>query len=229
LKSKFLRPIGLDEVYVNLFNLLNSHQDQFEALSNPDFEELSHLQSFTDLCQICLVYLEIEFSKFKALIDKLTQKKELNEHAIELINKKYIHKLVFFYQQLETYYTAFNNSNNPIPDFKVRISCLAIYASLNTVNGTISTDFYVRQVLEELGDEYGRVVLVPNSRIFPVVSRPRVLEFLKLNKKKQILKQNSEIEKMFESQEYEEIVRQTEEFAENYKLVKIKISLFNLY
>jgi hypothetical protein len=209
----------LDEVYVNLFSLLNSRQDQFESLSNPDFAEPCNGHAFANLCQTCLVYLEIEFNKFKALIDKLAQKKELNEHAIERINNKYIHRLIYYYQQLETYHDAYSQLSSLIPDFKVRISCLAIYAGLNTVGGAISADFYVQQVFEELGDEAGRTVVVANSRIFPVVSRTSVQEFLKLNKKKQILKLNGEIERMFAAGEYEEIVRHTEEFAENHKLV----------
>ena len=62
-----------------------------------------------DLCSILLCYLEIEFSKFKELLDKNSQKKSRkhSETAADKIRNKYMHQLVFYYQQVETYFDRF--------------------------------------------------------------------------------------------------------------------------
>lgn len=103
--------------------------------------------------------------------------------------------------------------------YQIRVAALALYASLNTVTGTISTEHYVNKIAKELELTGTDRLLVANSRVFPVISMESIKEFLKLNKKNQILKLHDQIQRMFNMSQYQEIVDQTEEFAENHKLV----------
>jgi hypothetical protein len=63
--------------------------------------------NFIQLCSILLVYIEIEFNKFKEIQDKNSKSKKQNDHTTERINNKYLHKLIFYFQQVEIYFERF--------------------------------------------------------------------------------------------------------------------------
>ena len=191
-----------------------------------------------NMVSVLLVYLEIEFSRFKDTVDKYNQKKQLNVASIERINGKYIHKLVFQLQQLETFFEmnpgwsmgelteSQSKCHNSI---LVRLSALALYASLNTLPGTLSTTYYVKRITSLL-KAYGiDQVIVANSRVFPLISEASINELLKLYNKSLILKQADKIAEMFEALKYQEVIDVVEEFAEHHRLVSQKFSVANFY
>lgn len=200
-------------------------------LKIPIFKRETDKKEFLDLCSILLAYVEIEFSNFKDILDKYVQKhsKPLNDQTIEKINNKYIHKLIFYYQQLETYFEMYLIENgldfSELCDefiqfrfFQMRVSCLGLFSSLNTSSGSISTEYYVNKIQQHLEITQSTRVVVANSKIFPVISNEAIKDFIKLNKKNQILQLNDQIENMFNSGSFQEIIDQTEEFAETHKL-----------
>ena len=191
-----------------------------------------------NMVSVLLVYLEIEFSQFKDTVDKYNQKKQLNVASIERINGKYIHKLVFQLQQLEAYFEMnpgwsmgelTESQSKCYNSILVRLSALALYASLNTLPGTLSTTYYVKRITSLL-KAYGiDQVIVANSRVFPLISEASINELLKLYNKTLILKQADKIAEMFEALKYQEVIDVVEEFAEHHRLVSQQFSVANFY
>lgn len=209
------RPAGLDETYLRLFGIVNGQYDLWEAIeSEGEPSELLRLAS------LLLVYLELEFSKFKDTVERFSQKRQLSVASIERINGKHIVRLVNQLQRLETCLEAAGllHRNDPLC-LPSRLAALALYAGLNTSPGTLSTAYYVDQLERLLANE--GCVLVANSRVLAVLSRQTVLDLVKLYNKSQILMQADRIRDMFDAHKFQEVLDLVEEFAQNHRLVRM--------
>lgn len=211
------RPAGLDETYMRLFSIVNGQYDLWEAITSET--EPSELLR---LCSILLVYLEVEFSRFKDTVERYNQKRQLSVASIERINGRHILRLVNQLQWLETYLEAAGLLNrNDALFLPTRLAAIGLYASLSTTPGTLSTAYYVDQIGRLLGRDEGTEarVFVANSRIMAVISQQSVTDLLKLNDKSQILNQASSIRDMFDANKFQEVHDLVGEFAENHWLV----------
>lgn len=202
---------------MRLFSIVNGQYDLWEAITSET--EPSELLR---LCSILLVYLEVEFSRFKDTVERYNQKRQLSVASIERINGRHILRLVNQLQWLETYLEAAGLLNrNDALFLPTRLAAIGLYASLSTTPGTLSTAYYVDQIGRLLGRDEGTEarVFVANSRIMAVISQQSVTDLLKLNDKSQILNQASSIRDMFDANKFQEVHDLVGEFAENHWLV----------
>ena len=90
-----------------MFQQIHTTYDLFEAFIHEE-----DIINFIQLCSILLVYTEIEFNKFKEIQEKNNRSKKQIDLATERINNKYLHKLIFYFQQVEIYFERFLQLNN---------------------------------------------------------------------------------------------------------------------
>ena len=186
------------------------------------------LEEILTLCSIILVYLEIQFSKFRDT-QKLRQQKP--KEASSLLNEKLenenlqllIYKLSKLEYALEQNAHYSNEQQNISQDlmkacasFSIRAACLGLFASFN--EDSISPDYYIKRINDHLETTQNVTIIVANSKIVQAINKESIKDFLKMNKKNQIYKLNDRIEKLFTEKNYEEVINQLEEFAENHQI-----------
>ena len=185
------------------------------------------MEEILTFCSIVLVYLEIQFSKFRQLQKLRQQKPKEASHLInEKIENENLQLLIYKLSKLE-YILELNCANldeNGLSQeilkasytFKVRSSCLGLFASFN--EDSISPDYYIQHINDYLERQQNLPVFVANSKIFQSITNDSLKDFLKTNKKNKIFKLENKIAKYFAEKNYIEIINQLEEFAENQQI-----------
>jgi hypothetical protein len=102
----------------------------------------------------------------------------------------------------------------------ILVSCLCLFASLNFQDEAISSEYYLGKI-DNLICKLEHSILVPNSKIFSIINQDSIKEFLNTSKKNNIFKSDDQINKFYLEKNYEIIIDQLEDFAENHKLVSI--------
>jgi hypothetical protein len=219
----FKRYSELDELYLNLYEVLNKYINIFEELANEQ-----NLEDILTLCSIVLVYLEIQFSKFRELQKARQQKpKEVANLINEKLENENLQLLIFKLNKLEYFLdqhctTSLENKNvsqdilKASTTFKVRSACLGLFASFN--EDSISSDYYIKHINDHLETHQNTPITVANSKIFQSITKESLKDFLKMNKKNKIFKLENKIAKYFVEKNYKEIINQLEEFAENHQI-----------
>lgn len=95
-----------------------------------------------------------------------------------------------------------------------------MYASVEFPDEQISSQYFVEKITQLLETQTSKAMIkIANSKIFPVISREALKEFLKLNKRNKIMQLNEVIEKMFVEAKFDEIIDNLEDFVDSQKLV----------
>lgn len=97
---------------------------------------------------------------------------------------------------------------------------MLLYISVDLPEEQINSDYYMQKI-ERLFDSraVGMTIKIANSRVFPLISREAMKEFLKTNKRNKIMQLNELIDKMFTDARFDEIIESLEDFADSQKLV----------
>lgn len=95
---------------------------------------------------------------------------------------------------------------------------------MNFPEEKISPEYFIEKINEQLENENSTVIKIANSKIFQIINKDAVKEFLKLNKRNKIMQLDDLIGKMFAESKFNDIIDCLEDFADTHKIVvKIKI------
>lgn len=97
---------NLDNIYLRLFEYVNRHYELLDSIM-----QMRDEHTFLADWSIMLVYVELEYSKFKELLSK--QKNNIFK-KVDPVNEKFLDKIMFIIQQLEIYLSIYLRKQSSI-------------------------------------------------------------------------------------------------------------------
>ncbi|RNA38515.1 calcineurin-binding cabin-1 isoform X1 [Brachionus plicatilis] len=200
---------------------LNYKRQWYEFLDDVD----RNFEDFCTLAPIIICYLELKFSNYKLEIESQNSDDEDLDRSIEPRNSK-MDRLIFYTIEFENLCenilrrnseNSSENNQDIIKTLLARTYSLNLYASCNFHYLDLSSEYYETKICEQLeGQSEGFIIGI--SKIFQVITKESIREFLKQNKKNNIFKLNNRIEKFFNEGNYQLVIESLQDFAETHKL-----------